>query len=161
MFFWAKDWPIESIESHTLNLIKNFNKLKVLYPGIKYLNWDLLELACIYHDMGKINTKFQNKLVNNIIKTKGIGKNKMKLWQDFNEEKEEIWHNYLSPAFLPYKKLSSIFGEDEVGILARAVFRHHRRKFQSYNEIDFIIENVKEDTPDDGTYDDYFVVPLK
>ena len=86
MFFWAKDWPIESIESHTLNLIKNFNKLKVLYPGIKYLNWDLLELACIYHDMGKINTKFQNKLVNNIIKTKGIGKNKMKLWQDFNEE---------------------------------------------------------------------------
>ncbi|WP_158072878.1 hypothetical protein [Clostridium haemolyticum] len=37
--------------------------MKSIYPDILNLNWDILEKACLYHDLGKMNTKFQNKLI--------------------------------------------------------------------------------------------------
>ncbi|WP_242851188.1 HD domain-containing protein [Clostridium novyi] len=61
--FLAKTKDRESIIEHTEKLHKNFTKLKNTYPYILNLNWDLLELACLYHDLGKMNTKFQNKLI--------------------------------------------------------------------------------------------------
>ena len=51
----------ESIVEHTEELIKNFERLFQMYPDIK-VNKKLLLLACIYHDLGKINSKFQGKL---------------------------------------------------------------------------------------------------
>lgn len=64
--FLAKSFPRETIIEHTDNLLEAFNLLKETYPNIKNINWDLLRLACIYHDLGKMNTKFQNKIAENI-----------------------------------------------------------------------------------------------
>jgi len=39
------------------------------------------------------------------------------------------------------------------------LFKNH--KFTSFQDAwDFIYENIKEETEDDGTYDDYFVVEI-
>ncbi|WP_250160071.1 hypothetical protein [Caloranaerobacter azorensis] len=60
--FLAKTKDRESIVEHTRELLFQFDRLKSIYPNIKYLDWEILRLACIYHDLGKMNTKFQNKL---------------------------------------------------------------------------------------------------
>ena len=59
--YLAKSNPKETIREHTEKLIQNYNKLRKEYPDLK-INWDLLYLACLYHDLGKINKKFQNKI---------------------------------------------------------------------------------------------------
>lgn len=50
----------ETIVEHTKELLKNYEILKNLYPRIN-VNWELLEIACLYHDLGKMNSKFQKK----------------------------------------------------------------------------------------------------
>ena len=54
------------IKEHTEDLLRELRILKAIYPHI--LNkeeWEILELAIKYHDIGKINSKFQNK--NNLL----------------------------------------------------------------------------------------------
>ena len=53
----------ETVVEHTKKLIQNFEKLIELYPNIE-VDKRLLLLACIYHDLGKINAKFQYKVSN-------------------------------------------------------------------------------------------------
>ena len=50
--------------------------------------WQLLKIACLYHDLGKANSAFQNKI------KKNIGINEVS-----KSEIVDIPHNYLSPAF--------------------------------------------------------------
>ena len=60
----AKTYPKrETIVEHTDRLIKNYYILKELYPNLK-VDWDILKLACLYHDLGKMNVKFQKKINN-------------------------------------------------------------------------------------------------
>lgn len=101
--FLAKTNPRETIIEHTNLLLKGLDTIKKLYPDIKFLDWDILEIACIYHDAGKINTKFQNKLYEK------LGEEKLK---DELEDEKEIPHGYLSPAFLPKNKLKEKYEED-------------------------------------------------
>jgi len=54
--YLAKSIPKEDIQTHTNNLLRNYEKLKSLYPNIK-VNWSLLYNACLYHDF-----RFQNPL---------------------------------------------------------------------------------------------------
>lgn len=84
--YLAKSNPEETIQEHTDKLLENYETLKKLYPNL-LINWDILKFACIYHDLGKINLKFQNKL-----KT---GK----------RDNNEIAHNFLSIAFVDTKKI--------------------------------------------------------
>lgn len=135
MEFLAKSDPEETIEEHTLKLIDNYNLLKSIYPDIKYLNWDILRLACLYHDLGKINTKFQNK----IRKDKNYKVDKL---QDY----DEVYHNFLSPAFLPKNKLKSMYSKDELRVLYQSIYKHHERRKSSYDDIkktiDVDLENI-------------------
>jgi len=64
----------ETIEEHTLNLLKNFEILKRLYyfeikENLKDLTPDrffwLLKTAVLYHDLGKANDLFQGKIKKN------------------------------------------------------------------------------------------------
>lgn len=103
----------ETIQEHTLELLKQFKIIKDIYPNIKNLNWDILKLACIYHDLGKMNTKFQIKLGSNL--------------KDDLKDLEEVHHGYLSPAFLPKKYLESIYSDEELKILYQSIFYHHAR----------------------------------
>lgn len=62
--FLAKSNPRETIQEHTDKLLKNLNTLQEIYPNL-FLNWDIfymLKLACLYHDLGKINVSFQKRI---------------------------------------------------------------------------------------------------
>ncbi|TAH60527.1 MAG: CRISPR-associated endonuclease Cas3'', partial [Gottschalkiaceae bacterium] len=130
--FLAKSKPEESIQKHTSNLMENYHVLKILYPNIKYLNWEILELACIYHDLGKMNTKFQNK----IMKILGY-----KILDDKLTHLDEVNHSFLSPAFLPKNKLEQRYSKEELKILYQSIYRHHNKKNPpSLMDIKIIVE---------------------
>ena len=59
--FLAKSNPKETIEAHTNKLLSNFKILKEIYPSLN-ISWDILYKACLYHDLGKMNMKFQDKI---------------------------------------------------------------------------------------------------
>ena len=59
--FWAKSNPRETVQEHTDKLIENFNKFKAIYPNLN-VDWDILYLACLYHDLGKIGKSSRTEL---------------------------------------------------------------------------------------------------
>lgn len=127
----AKTKDEETIIGHTEKLIDNYKILKRIYPKINNLDWDILELACRYHDLGKLNTKFQNKLLEK------LGYEKLK---DTLPEIDEVPHGYLSPAFLDLKEIEEIYGKDNLKILCQAIFYHHNReKPNDFKNIKLII----------------------
>lgn len=108
----------QTIVEHTLDLLDNFQLLKQMYPSV-HVNWDLLYLACCYHDLGKMNIAFQNKLLPG-------GK----------RDPKEIPHGLLSTAFIPMKSLKKIYSKVELRALAHAVAFHHVRNFSTISEED-------------------------
>lgn len=107
----AKTYPKrESIQQHTDRLIQNYNVLKKLYPGLK-VDWDILRLACLYHDLGKMNKKFQKKM-------KG------------RKVKGEIPHGFLSIGFLDVHELEKTYPEEKIKILVNSIAYHHERDFR-------------------------------
>lgn len=129
--YLAKSNPKETIQEHTDNLLRNYNILKSIYPNLK-TNWDILYLACLYHDLGKINSKFQYKIEN---QTKVEG---------------EIPHGILSLAFLNVRDLKNRgFNNDDIRILAHAIAYHHDRNLDYTNdELDKQIEEIKKEVKD-------------
>lgn len=107
--FLAKSFIEETIQEHTDNLIKELDRLKSIYSDIN-VDWDLLEIACIHHDLGKINTEFQNKIRN--IKNPNL----------------EVSHGLLSACFIDTDSLEEIYSDDDIRILYYAVAFHHDRK---------------------------------
>ncbi len=110
---WAKS-DGTSIREHTDILLKNLNKLKSLF-GVeieKNLSaeerdkfWKALELACEYHDYGKIHPSFQQKIKN----------------PEFQNKKfKNIRHNVLSVVFLPPD-----LEEDIKDLVAFSIVNHH------------------------------------
>ena len=111
----------ETIIEHTENLIDNFKKLFAVYPEIN-VDKRLLLLACIYHDLGKINQKFQSKL---------SGK----------KQNGEIPHGLLSTSFINSKNLNENgFDKKDIKILAYSVALHHERDISEIEEEDFSTE---------------------
>lgn len=119
----------ETIQEHTDKLLKEFDTLKKLYPNLQNLNWDILKIACIYHDLGKMNTKMQNKLGCNL--------------KDELKSMEEIPHGYLSPAFLPKEYLKKLFSKDELKVLYQSIYYHHTRPQIECN--DNLIKMINDD----------------
>ena len=59
----AKTENEKTIYEHTKDLLRQYEIIKKQYPNIlQEKEWELLKDAILYHDLGKINTKFQNKL---------------------------------------------------------------------------------------------------
>ena len=55
----------ETLEEHTLNLLNELDRFKSIYKNELKMDegfWDNLKLACIFHDLGKISSHFQQKL---------------------------------------------------------------------------------------------------
>lgn len=99
--------PDKTIKEHTLDLLENLEKLKEL-GYIKEDNlYELVEKACIYHDIGKINEEFQKRVT---------GKSKR-----FNENKE-VLHNILSLYFIDSKNFEN---KDDYFKVAHSVLNHH------------------------------------
>ena len=119
----------ETIEEHTKNLIENFELLLKLYPDID-VDKRLLLLACIYHDLGKINMKFQK----------------------FQKNLPQIPHGLLSTAFIDSSRLidNNGFEEYEIRILAHAVALHHERNLSEIEaeDLENEIELMNKETSD-------------
>ncbi|SHH57713.1 CRISPR-associated helicase/endonuclease Cas3 [Thermosipho atlanticus] len=127
MEFLAKSNPKETIQEHTDNLLKQLNTLRTLYPNIP-INWKLLEYACVLHDLGKINEKFQKKIK--------FGK----------RDPKEIPHSLLSLLFIDPDKLD--LSEEEIVILFHSIAYHHERDFSDIeiedieNEVESLKRNI-------------------
>lgn len=117
----------ETLVQHTNNLLDQLDLLKKTYPNIlSSHHWKLLQYACAYHDLGKINDKFQYKIRRNM-----------------SVVESEIPHGLLSITMIDFKTLSKEFTQDELKILAYAVANHHNRDFSSITK-DYYKEQIKE-----------------
>ena len=99
--------PNKTIEKHILDLLEVLDLLLELGYINKGKIYELVEKACIYHDLGKLNKEFQ-KRVN--------GKNLR-----FNEDKEVV-HNILSLYFIDNKSVES---QEDYLKVAHSVLNHH------------------------------------
>lgn len=130
MIIYAKSNPEKTLKEHTEDLI---NEYKILKDSYEYkLNdydlWDILLRAVEYHDAGKIYSYFQNRIREN------MSKDIIDPHMDY-----DIPHNYLSPAFIPYKSLG--YSKNYRDVLIQAVAYHHERnKEPNSNEISYVIE---------------------
>lgn len=107
----------ETILEHTLRLLTEYETLKKLYPNIlTETEWEILRDACYYHDLGKANTKFQNKIRS--IKEK---------IEDALKDLEEVPHAYLSCAYIPIEILEKKYSMKDLKLLMMAVYYHHER----------------------------------
>ncbi|MHC5218153.1 CRISPR-associated helicase Cas3' [Enterococcus sp. LJL128] len=106
----------ETIIEHTQNLLQNLTRLQQLYPTID-IDWELLKLACCYHDLGKINLKFQEKVKKNSSVISG-----------------EVPHGLLSAALLPEDELELIYSPSDIQALAYAIACHHERDFSKITD---------------------------
>lgn len=130
----AKSNPVETIEEHTGRLKENYHQLKRCYPALN-ADWQLLLLAVLFHDLGKINTKFQNKLYKHL---------QIPLLEDCFKDQEEIPHGNLSAALLDRKKLLETFDEDSLKVLYQSIYYHHPR-FIDRAKFDYFKAFIKED----------------
>lgn len=116
-FYIAKSNPKETLKEHTEKILEVFSDFIQKYPKAftkEYQN--LILTACYYHDFGKANKLFQDKI---------NGK---------TENQEKICHNFLSPLFLPKEDLISDFGIEDYKVIATAIFYHHTRDFDCTDE---------------------------
>lgn len=126
--YWAKSNPRETIIEHTEKLIENYELLKEIYPNLN-VDWDILYLACLYHDLGKMNRKFQDKI------------------EHIRRHIDEIPHGILSLAFINAKALEGQgYSKERIKLLAQAIAYHHDRDFNFDKELlNREIELIKEE----------------
>lgn len=126
--YWAKSNPRETIIEHTEKLIKNYELLKEIYPNLN-VDWDILYLACLYHDLGKMNRKFQDKI------------------EHIRRHIDEIPHGILSLAFINVKALEEQgYTKEKIKLLAQSIAYHHDRDFNFDKEqLNREIELIKEE----------------
>lgn len=113
---WAKG-DGTSIREHTDRLHCNLKRLRELYgesiervltENGRRIFWNILTLACEYHDYGKIYAHFQ----------KDVGNPE---YQNLKTALPKVRHNLISPAFLP--QLEDELLEDIVALL---IINHHK-----------------------------------
>lgn len=120
--------PDKTIKEHTLELIEVLNLLLKLGYIKNDRIYELVEKACIYHDLGKLNKEFQ-KRVN--------GKN-----INFNEA-EEVVHNILSLYFINSKNFDN---QEDYLKVAHSVLNHHNycNNFDEMSEKEELIQSLIE-----------------
>lgn len=134
---YAKSDPPESINEHTEKLLRNLKILRNIYENIVDKNpnvderlWNLLEIACVYHDIGKVYTPFQNIILEK------LGKEKLYTTFDY----ESIKHEQLSPMFIPTDDLNYT----EKKLIYQAIYYHHCRIHKKVNS-NLVEKIIKED----------------
>lgn len=119
---YAKSKPPETIEEHNRKLLENYEKLKQYLCPEKVKKYDeVIRKIFYYHDLGKINNKFQNKL--------GLSS---KVIIPELKDSPEIPHEWLSLAFISKedKKFFHTFSTDGVrfaDLVQYCIAFHHTR----------------------------------
>ena len=139
--YYAKSNPIETIKEHTDKLLENLEILKKTY-GDKIVQvvdipedrfWQLMEIICKYHDVGKVYSGFQNAV------RKIIGE--PLLHTKFNNE--EMKHEQLSPMFVPYKEYE--LTKTERKLVYQAIYYHHERANTIHIDKELLKDIIEED----------------
>jgi len=138
----AKSFPPETIKEHTDNLIKNYLTLK----KTSYLDSSIIEKydetikkMLHYHDFGKLNHKFQNKL-RHILKLNPINIKELKNY-------DEIPHEWLSLCFISeedknyFKTLNSENIKIRLLIQYCIAFHHNRSSYKMLSFNNDIVKN--------------------
>lgn len=120
--------PDKTIKEHTLELIEVLNLLRELGYIKNDKIYNLVEKACIYHDLGKLNKEFQKRVNGKNVK--------------FNETKEVV-HNILSLYFINSKNFES---KENYLKVAHSVLNHHNycNNFDEMNEKQELIQSLIE-----------------
>jgi CRISPR-associated endonuclease/helicase Cas3 len=93
--FYAKSFPKpygETIEEHTSKVKKNFESLKN-FINIDEKEESIIEKIIEFHDLGKINPLFQNKI-----------RKRLNIKELFDYKNVKIYHEWLSPSFINEKE---------------------------------------------------------
>ena len=130
--YYAKSSPLLTIEQHTKEVEE---KAKELFDiKNKYFTEEeknMILIACHCHDIGKINSIFQERILNQSSKT-------------------QIPHGYLSVFLIYYENVKEYLNEkNDFYIILNAIFYHHvRNKSQQQDIIDFaknyLLDNAKD-----------------
>lgn len=134
---YAKSQPVETIMEHTQALLTNYDVLREKYPDLLTdRQWLLLKIAVQYHDAGKVYSRFQNMI------RKQLGLSLLPCSVD-----HDIPHNFLSPLFVPIKKLRKEVGlsVEEERVLLQAIAYHHERNKDIRQLKDAILEVINQD----------------
>ncbi|OSS41510.1 CRISPR-associated helicase Cas3 [Desulfurella amilsii] len=146
--YYAKSDPPITIFQHNEDLKYRFRQLEPYLPEDKVKRYkDIIYKIIEYHDFGKINKKFQNKIKN--------GK----------KEQGEMPHEWLSIAFID-KKLENwlkTFNDDNINfytLFCYIIANHHTRNKELLVDLaaklkDAIIKDIPEDIPEDMLDTDY------
>lgn len=141
--YYAKSNPKETIKEHTDKLLKNLKILRNTYGKqiTKVSNleedrfWQLMEIICTYHDVGKVSLGFQNvirsKLHLELINTQ--------------YDNTSIRHEQISPIFVPHKKYNMTM--DERKLVYQAIYYHHERFDMKYVDSNILQEIIEEIEP--------------
>ena len=139
--YYAKSNPIETVKEHTDKLLENLEILKRTY-GAKIVQeidmteerfWQLMEIICKYHDVGKVYSGFQNEIRKNIGETL--------LQTRFNNE--QMKHEQISPMFVPYKEYE--LTKTEGKLVYQAIYYHHERNNTMHIDRELLNEIIEED----------------
>ncbi len=155
MVVYAKSDPLESPQDlwkHTGDVVDKIKDLAKTYDNIDFLGedakyfWSSLEIACKAHDLGKLNSRFQYRIINAINKQRkkqNIDKPEIDISQIQLQKQKiaEIPHNILSPAFL-FGQLDN-FPQPIRNCIIRAVAYHHNRGHDFINITNWpVVKNV-------------------
>ncbi|OYD07559.1 CRISPR-associated helicase/endonuclease Cas3 [Paludifilum halophilum] len=116
---YAKSEPVETIREHTEQLLTEYKRLRKAYGDrlavLSERDWELLEMIVRYHDVGKADGVFQNRI------RQQRGEEKLFVAHD-----RTIPHNYLSVGLVPFHRYD--LTENEKRLFIHAVGYHHERK---------------------------------
>lgn len=147
--YLAKSNPIQTIIEHTEELLKNLEILKEVYPNL-FKGWDrlyILKLACLYHDLGKMNVSFQ-KMIMGKRGEKQIPHGVLSLaFLDCKDLREKLKERYIKDGMLEEKAENIAMWE--IRVLAESIGYHHDREF-NYSEDELVkaIEELKNEIKD-------------
>lgn len=126
--YFAKSKPdVLTIVEHTSDVVEAVKALAHAYGNELSLltskDFELVEIAAIYHDLGKYSETFQNMI------RPSIDKN----WRKTNLVNYP--HNYLSVCLLPFGEMRKKYSKKEAEIVALAVGYHHERDLNPNEEL--------------------------
>ena len=109
-----------SIQEHTQMVMDTFNEFMTLKQRYFHENEiRMIEYSIQYHDIGKANEVFQEKMRGHYLS-------------------DEVPHGYLSVLAIRWKELKNFLSKDEFKVVLNAVYYHHRRSyFLEQDIIDF------------------------
>lgn len=123
MKYWAKSDPLKTVAEHTADLRNIWEYFLKIYPAaFDKSEQSLIATAIEYHDLGKLNDLFQEKIAININEHKNM------------HVSGEIPHGFLSCAYLYTREMQKSIGLENMEILLTAIYNHHTRE-DCYNVV--------------------------